>query len=109
MDQHFTSVSDMGMLDRLIEQSFQEPVVLFKHDPSCPISAAAHRELQQVPEPVSLIDVEHETHISTEVAMRTGVQHESPQVIVLDQGRPAWSASRYEITYDAVGEALQRR
>jgi bacillithiol system protein YtxJ len=109
MDRHFTPVSDMETFDRLVEQSYQEPVVLFKHDPFCPISAAAHRELQQVPEPVSLIDVEHETHISAEVAKRTGVQHESPQVIVLNQGGPAWSASRYEITQEAVGKALQKR
>ena len=108
MDQPFTPVKDIASLDRLVEQSYQEPVVLFKHDPFCPISAAAHRELQQVPEPVSLIDVEHETHISAEVAKRTGVQHESPQVIVLNQGRPAWSASRYEITQEAVGKAIQR-
>ena len=108
MDRHFTPVSDMETLDRLVEQSYQEPVVLFKHDPFCPISAAAHRELQQVPGSVSLIDVEHETHISAEVAKRTGVQHESPQVIVLHQGQPAWSASRYEITQEAVGKAIQR-
>ncbi len=108
MDQHFTPVSDMETLDRLVEQSYQEPVVLFKHDPFCPISAAAHRELQQVPEPVSLIDVEHETYISAEVAKRTGVQHESPQVIVLHEGQPAWSASRYEITQEAVGKAIQQ-
>ncbi len=108
MDGDFTPVRDVETLDRLVEQSYQEPVVLFKHDPFCPISAAAHRELQQMPEPVSLIDVEHETYISAEVAKRTGVQHESPQVIVLNQGRPAWSASRYEITQEAVGKAIQR-
>ena len=108
MDRHFTPVTDMETIDRLLEQSHQEPVVLFKHDPFCPISAAAHRELQQMPEPVSLIDVEHETHISAEVAKRTGVRHESPQVIVLHQGRTAWSASRYEITQEAVGKAIQR-
>ena len=108
MDRHFTPVTDMETIDRLVEQSYQEPVVLFKHDPFCPISAAAHRELQQMPERVSLIDVEHETGVSAEVAKRTGVQHESPQVIVLHQGRPAWSASRYEITQEAVGKAIQR-
>ncbi len=108
MDGDFTPIRDVETLDRLVEQSYQEPVVLFKHDPFCPISAAAHRELQQMPEPVSLIDVEHETSISAEVAKRTGVQHESPQVIVLNQGQPAWSASRYEITQEAVTKAIRR-
>ena len=109
MDQHFTPVRNMAMLDRLVEQSHQEPVVLFKHDPFCPISAAAYRELEQLPEPVSLIDVEHEAHISAEVTTRTGLQHESPQVIVLNQGRADWSAALYEITRDAVEAALQQR
>ena len=38
---------------------------------------------------------------------RTGVQHESPQVILLDHGRAAWSASHYAITAQAVDVALR--
>ncbi len=108
MDSHFTPVTSAAELDGLLAGSDQTPVVLFKHDTTCPISAAAYREMSALRSDVALVDVDEAADVSQEIASRTGIKHESPQVIVLAHGQPVWSASHYDITQDAVEEALQQ-
>ncbi len=105
MDEHFTPITTEESLDALFTSSAQRPVILFKHDPSCPISARAYRELDRVEGEVALVDVEHDQAIASAVAKRTGIRHESPQVIVVKDVQPVWSASHFNIKTDAVSHA----
>jgi bacillithiol system protein YtxJ len=107
MDEHFTPITDTESLDALFASSAEQPVILFKHDPYCPISARAYREMERVPGDVALVDVEHDKAIASAVAERTGVRHESPQVIVVKDGQPVWSASHFNIKADAVSQAAR--
>jgi monothiol bacilliredoxin len=104
-EEHFVPLVDQADLDRLLAESDEQPVVLFKHDFACPISANAYRELAAVPCEVPLIDVERQKRLADEVASRTGIKHESPQVIVLRSGRPVYSASLWDITGEEVARA----
>jgi bacillithiol system protein YtxJ len=101
----FTKISGTDALDELIEQSRNETVVLFNHDPHCPISARAYAQMEQFEGDISLVDVSRERTLTKEIQGRTGVRHESPQVIVLRGGEPVWSASHFAITVDAVNDA----
>ena len=101
----FVPVADRAGLDRLFAASAERPVVLFKHDFACPISANAYRELAALPGEVPLIDVERQKELAAEVASRTGIEHESPQVIVLRDGRPVYAASLWDITAEDVARA----
>ena len=56
---------------------------------------------------VSLIEVQRARELSTEIENRLGVTHESPQVIVLHNGQVVWNASHFDITVDAVTEAVR--
>ncbi len=106
MESPCTPVTGRAQVAQLVAQSAQHPVILFKHDTSCPISQAAYRELQQLTQDVALIDVAREHDLSQELAERIGVQHESPQVLVIRDGHAVWSASQYAITHDAVAQAV---
>ena len=86
------------MLTQLLSASEQAPVVLLKHDPFCGISLAAVRALATVPAPVHVVDVARQHELSDRLAERTGVRHESPQVLVLRGGAVVWSASHRAIT-----------
>ncbi len=96
-DEHFNPITDTAALDALFTASAERPIILFKHDPYCPISAAAYEQMEQTPASVAIIDVEHDKEIARTVTERTGVRHESPQVIVLKDGEAAWSASQFRI------------
>jgi bacillithiol system protein YtxJ len=106
MEKPFTPVTDPQELDALWEASHDAPVILFKHDPYCGISARAHAELSELGGEIPTIDVAHDTEIAQAVTKRTGIRHESPQVIVLRDGHPVWSASHFDITAAAVTDVL---
>ena len=104
----FISVSHQDEIDRLLAASGEQPVILFKHHDACSISMHASRELSAVPGEISLIDVERDHDLSQSLAAQLGVEHESPQVIVVRDGRPAYVASHWDISGDAVTHAAGR-
>lgn len=101
----FTPVSGVETLDGLIQRSRTEAVILFNHDPWCPISARAYQQMEHLDDDVMLVDVSREKALTREIQGRTGVRHESPQVIILRDGQSAWAASHFEITAAAVQAA----
>ncbi len=103
----FVPIPDLVALDEWWARSKEQPVVLFLHDPGCPISARAYRQMAQLGGTVPLIDVRYGHQISHSIEARTGVRHESPQVLVLRQGQARWSVSHYGVTTGAVSTALQ--
>lgn len=106
MNNHFTSLTDAEGFDELLARSHDAPVILFKHSTTCPISAAAYKEMAEVQSPVALVVVQRARDVSREVEARTGVRHESPQTIILRDGQAKWSASHWNITAEAVARAF---
>ena len=53
-----------------------------------------------------MIVVQKSRDISEEVSSRTGVRHESPQVILVRNGATLWTASHWKITAEAVRTAV---
>lgn len=87
--------------------------IIFKHSPLCPISRRAKDEMERFLEnnkqelEYEFIDVIANRERSNEVAETHGVQHESPQVIILDDhGTVIWDASHRDITEHNVREAV---
>lgn len=97
--------------ERELERAFGEPwALVFKHSTRCPVSASAHREVAQFrrrhPEaPVYVVHVVEQRPLSSGVAARTGVRHESPQAIVLSGGKVLWTDSHEGVSAEAL-EAL---
>lgn len=106
----FPTISDVDELDALFERSRSEgeTIVLFNHDPWCPISARAYKEMRnaELTANVSLIDVSRVKAVTRALTEKTGVRHESPQVIVVKNGTPSWDASHFGITSDAVRRGI---
>ena len=107
MENHFTPITDAQALEQLLAHSHQAPVILFKHSSTCPISSAAYKQMSQVEADVSLIVVQSARNVSDEIAARTGIRHESPQVIVIKNGKVVWSASHFDIKAGAVEQVVR--
>jgi bacillithiol system protein YtxJ len=107
MEDQFTQITDTKALEQLLTRSHEEPVVVFKHSTTCPISAAAYKQMSKVAGDVSMVVVQKARDVSSEVSSRTGVQHESPQAIVLRNGEAVWTASHFDITKSAVEQAVR--
>lgn len=110
MEAQFTQVAAVSELEQWLARSRQESILFFKHSLTCPISAAAMREMKRLtPElarRVGLVVVQTGRGVSQEIATRTGVRHESPQVILVRDEQTAWAVSHYDITAATVSEAM---
>ena len=49
-----------------------------------------------------LVDVLGQRPLSQRIAADLSIRHESPQVIVLQAGKPMWHASHYDVTADTL-------
>lgn len=103
----FLKISDRDDLDTLLDDSKLRPVVVFKHSTACPISAAAYREMEKFDGDVSLVIVQTASDVSRHLASITGIRHESPQVLVLRDGKAVWNASHFQIKAGAVAQAIE--
>lgn len=102
MSAPFTPVTTLEQLDELFVESNHTPIVVFNHDPKCPISRMAYASMSSMNTSVAMIDVARANHLAHALEQRTGVTHESPQVVVLHHEQSIWDASHFDVTDDAV-------
>ena len=98
-------------LEELLKRSHHEPVLLFKHSTQCSRSAGVIEDFEAFEQgnpgiPCGLILVIEDRDISDEVEDRFGIRHESPQAILIVNEKPAWHASHWKITEDAIEAAF---
>ena len=101
----FVPISALDALDDWLPRA--GVVVLFLHAPHCGISVRAYDQMASLGGEVALVNVARDREVKRAVAERTGVRHESPQVIVLRRGRAVWVAAHGAITTAAVARARQ--
>ena len=107
MGNGFFRINNRETLDKLITESGAKPIVIFKHSNACGISAAAFREMEKLDSQVNLLEVQSARDVSRELADLTGIRHETPQVIVLKDGKAVWNASHFDVKAGAVLKALE--
>lgn len=97
---------------RALESSQDGLVVIYKHSPACERSAMALGEITKFLDgpagglPVHIVDVLAARSASQWIEAATGIRHESPQALVIRDGRAVWSASHWGVTADALTTAL---
>ncbi|GJQ62648.1 MAG: hypothetical protein SCALA702_17010 [Melioribacteraceae bacterium] len=87
--------------------------IIFKYSPICGISHNAEREFEMWKEHFSgenviaaVVDVIFGKELSSIIAVKTGVVHASPQILVLDENNNVLSdTSHYSITRSYLDEA----
>ena len=112
----YALLTDSAPLDSAFQTSHQRLVMLFKHSLTCPISTTGLQEFERylgskavrvglVP---YLIEIQNHRDLSNAVADRTGVRHESPQALLLKDGKVAWHGSHWDITAQALETAANK-
>lgn len=106
MKARFKEINSTEKLDELFEQSNEQPVILFKHSLTCPISSGVYEEISNADAEINLVVVQTSRNISNAIADKTGIRHETPQAIVLKNGKPSYHASHYDVTAEDVENSL---
>jgi bacillithiol system protein YtxJ len=107
MANKFFRIDDQAALENLLTDSKQKPVIVFKHSNACPISSRAYREMENFEGQVNILEVQSARDVSRELANLTGIRHETPQVIVLRDGKAVWNASHFDVTAGDVAKAVK--
>ena len=113
---NWIEISDVSSLEKAVKQSSESNlsgILLFKHSTRCPISAMAKMRLESgwdFPDdvPAYLIKVVEHRNVSNKLAEITGVQHESPQIIVLKDEKPVYHASHGAILVNQLKKVLNK-
>lgn len=113
MGEQLQELQNVQDLTDALHESTERPVLLFKHSLTCPISSMAFRELQSylahADSRISykLITVQTARAVSNEAASMLRLAHESPQAILIRNGRDVWNASHSQITAAALDQAIR--
>ena len=95
----FFTLNNINQLDEIDEISQTKPVVLFKHSTRCFISRTALKNFEsEFNFPADkidwyLLDLLNHREISNEIAHRYHVSHQSPQIIVIRNGKAVFNES----------------
>ena len=86
-------LADLGQLNEIIELSHQKPVLIFKHSTRCSISRFALKNFEneydftvEEFQPYFLDLLEYRA-ISNEITNRFDVMHQSPQILLIKEGK----------------------
>lgn len=103
-------------LEAIKEESAQHPVVIFKHSTKCSISKMALDRLERAWNEQEMagvkpyyLDLLSYRNISNLIADMFGIQHESPQVIVVSNGKPVLDLSHYDIEYRQIAGLIKNQ
>ncbi len=102
----FVEIEDVESLERFISDAGEIPAIVFKHSDTCGISARVYREMAQIARPVGIVVVQQARDVSDEIERRFGIQHETPQALIVRGDKVLWSASHYAVKAQAIEEAL---
>lgn len=109
----FEQVPSPSALAEALKLSHHQPVLFFKHSNSCGISQRAFAEFERyldLPESSAVhhyvIVVQTAREASNELARLLRVQHESPQAILVKDGRAVWHDSHLALKSGALKTAV---
>jgi bacillithiol system protein YtxJ len=98
--------------EELLEQSKTDPVLIFKHSTQCSISGHIHADFVDFEENnpdlrCGLVLVVENRRLSNAISQHFGIRHESPQALLIKDGRVVWHASHWSITAESLRQALK--
>jgi bacillithiol system protein YtxJ len=105
-------LSEESQLNDLIQASYLRPQLIFKHSFRCGTSAMIEHRLHQLSDDLGWdwyqLDLIRYRSLSNAIASRFKVWHESPQVLVIDQGACTAHTSHSAITSGWLEEQVSK-
>ncbi len=110
---YWNSLTSSEQIEKIKEESEQQPVIIFKHSTSCSISATAKNRLERQWDEAGLenvkpyyLDLLSYRPMSNQIAAIFEVRHESPQLLLIRNGACTADWSHMSIRLDEVKKVL---
>lgn len=110
----WTALTATNQLENIQAESQTHPVIIFKHSTRCSISKTTldrlERNWKQEELPLVkpyFLDLLSYREISSRIAETFEVEHESPQVLIIHNGKSVYDRSHFEIEFTNIKNALR--
>ena len=108
---NWNELTDLIQLDEIIAISNEKPVAIFKHSTRCSVSRMALKQFENEfnsSDKVTpyFLDLIAHRDISNEIANRFGVTHQSPQLILIKNGKAIYNVSHSDIDAKELGKRV---
>jgi bacillithiol system protein YtxJ len=110
---NWIALNSLDQLDAIAAESAHAPVLIYKHSTRCNISRTALDRLERNYKAEEMsgvkayyLDLISYREISNAVAQKFGIAHESPQALLIKNGKATFTASHFEIDYRSIQKHL---
>ena len=110
---NWNKLTEENQLDEIKQESYNQPVMILKHSTTCSISSTALSRLERAWNTDAAKDIKPYyldllklRPISNKIAQEFDVDHESPQVLIIKNGKSVYNASHFDIRFDEIVKQL---
>ncbi len=107
-------LKDEGQIEEIIADSVDKPVVIFKHSISCGLSSMVKFQLEtscvfdKLDFDFYYLDLITNRPISNKVANQFGIRHQSPQILIIRNGKVVFDMSHHQIQGSTLRKGLEK-
>ena len=99
-------LTDDNSFQLAMDNSFERKILIFKHSTRCSISSMALNRIEdnakQKIATCNFLDLLKYRSISNKIEEELGVKHESPQILVIENGACTYHSSHNDICWDRI-------
>jgi bacillithiol system protein YtxJ len=102
-------IKSLSELETALTASHTNPVAIFKHSTRCSVSFMAKKTIERFWDldiDAYYLDLIAHRDISSAIAENLSIEHQSPQMILIKEGKAIYNASHGSIDVDSMGELL---
>ena len=110
---NWNTLSEENQLEEIKQESYNQPIMILKHSTTCSISATALSRLERAWKDEAAkdlkpyyLDLLKLRPISNKIALEFDVAHESPQILIIKNGKSVYDASHFDIRFDEIVNQL---
>lgn len=110
---NWNNLEEINTLESIIKESESQPVLIFKHSTRCSISSSAKDRLERKWDDNQAknikpyyLDLLNHRDISNQIANEFGVEHQSPQVILIKNGKAVFNTSHMSINFESITKSI---
>lgn len=113
ISEHWNVLENISEADEVLEKSKRRPQLLYKHSNRCGTCMFTKSEIENSSDDINefadmhFIDVIGSRKVSDYIAEKLNLRHESPQAILLINGKVVWHDSHSSIKSAKIMEALR--
>lgn len=108
----FSPLNNNLEFEAILQESMRQPQIIFKHSTRCYISSSALKRMNDCIEnpsaSYSLLDLIAHRDISNAIATQLNIEHQSPQAILISEGKVIKSWSHEKIDAETILLSIQQ-